>query len=298
MRLGDVQRRHVQLLADKLVGEGKSASTVRNALLPLRVIYRRAIRDGLAVINPRSGVDLPANRSARVAIVSIEHAADLIAALGTERDRALGATAFYAGLRAGELMALRWVDVDLAAGELHVDRSYDSKVRSCIEPNARAGRRRVPIAGVLRTHLRALALVSNRADPEALAFGDHSDVPFGYDSMKVRARRDWKTAGLAPIRLHAARHTAASVMIASRINLKSLSEFMGHSGIATTIGRYGHLMPGGIQEAAGLLDSYLERPERVELANCWRTALKIPAPEDSREVSKTVGRGFESFRPC
>jgi integrase len=220
MRLGDVQRRHVQLLADKLVGEGKSASTVRNALLPLRVI----------------------------------------AAVGTERDRALGATAFYAGLRAGELMALRWVDVDLAAGELHVERSYDSKVRSFIESKSRAGRRRVPIAGVLRTHLRALALVSNRADPEALAFGDHSDVPFGYDSMKVRARRDWKTAGLPPIRLHAARHTAASVMIASRINLKSLSEFMGHSGIATTIDRYGHLMPGGIQEAAGLLDSYLERP--------------------------------------
>src|SRR5262249_7972147 len=143
MRLGDVQRRHVQNLADRLIADGRSPSTVRNALVPLRGIFRRAIRDRLAAVNPCPGPGLPANRSERVEIVSNEHAGDLIAALETERDRGLWATAFYAGLRRGELMALRWADLDLGAGELRVEQSYDPKDAVFVEPKSRAGRRRV-----------------------------------------------------------------------------------------------------------------------------------------------------------
>jgi integrase len=258
MRLGDVQRRHVQHLADQLIGDGRSPSTVRNALMPLRVIYRRAIRDGLVAVNPCAGLDLPANRSERVQIVSTEHAAALIAALEAEGDRALWATAFYAGLRRGELMALRWQDVDLAARELQVERSYDPKEREYVDPKSRAGRRRVPIAAVLRTHLRACALVSDRSDPEALVFGE-TGRPFDDDALADRARAAWKTAKLEPIGLHAARHTAASVMIAAGVNVKALSEFLGHASITITLDRYGHLLPGSIAEAAALLDAYHAR---------------------------------------
>jgi hypothetical protein len=69
MRLGDVKRRHVQRLVEDLVADGASPSTVRNAVMPLRVIYRRAIRDELATINACTGIELPANRSARPEIV-------------------------------------------------------------------------------------------------------------------------------------------------------------------------------------------------------------------------------------
>jgi integrase len=98
MRLGDLRRRHVQRLTDRLVADGCSPSTIRNALMPLRVIFRRALRDGLAAVNPCENLDLPANRSARVEIVSAQHAATLVDALEGARDRALWATAFYAGL--------------------------------------------------------------------------------------------------------------------------------------------------------------------------------------------------------
>jgi integrase len=260
MRLTDVERRHVQALADRMLGESHSPSTIRNAVMPLRVIFRRALRDGLIGINPCTALELPANRSAGVQIVSDDDAAALIAALDSERDRALWATAFYAGLRAGELMALRWGDVDLTASELHVERSYDPKARQFIEPKSRAGRRRVPIAGVLRGHLRELAIGSRRADTDALVFGDTPDKPFAYDAMLARVRANWKTSELAPIGLHAARHTAASVMIAAGVNVKALSTFMGHASITITLDRYGHLLPGSIQEATGLLDAFLERP--------------------------------------
>ena len=256
MRLGDVKRRHVQAIVDRLVADGRAPSTVRNATLPLRVIYRRAIRAELVAVSPCVALDLPANRSKRVEIVSPEHAAALIDALDEERDRALWATAFYAGLRRGELMALRWSDVDLEANELHVERSYDPKDGVFVEPKSRAGRRRVPIAAVLRRRLLALKIASHRPSPETLVFGD-ADATFNYDSMIARARSAWSDAKLDPVGLHQARHTAASVMIAAGVNVKALSTFMGHSSITITLDRYGHLLPGSIAEAATLLDAFL-----------------------------------------
>ncbi len=256
MRLSDVQRRHVQRLADRLVGDGLSPSSVRNALMPLRVIFRRALRDGLVAVNPCDRVDLPVNRGRRDRIVAAEHAAELLETLESPRDRAVWATALYAGLRRGELMALRWSDVDLAGGVLHVQRSYDPKAREYVEPKSRSGRRRVPIAGALHD-----ALVEHRHEraddsPGELAFGDDGR-PFAYEPLLDRARDAWARAELEPVGLHGARHTAASLMIAAGVNVKALSEFLGHASITITLDRYGHLLPGSLAEATALLDAYL-----------------------------------------
>ncbi len=70
-------------------------------------------------------------------------------------------------------MALRWLDVDLAAGAIHVERAYDPKAGEYVEPKSRSGRRRVPIAGVLRDALDALrSTLSADLDAEALVFGE------------------------------------------------------------------------------------------------------------------------------
>jgi integrase len=68
-----------------------------------------------------------------------------------------------------------------------------------------------------------------------------------------------EAAGVEPITLHECRHTFASLMIAAGVNAKALSTYMGHSSITITLDRYGHLMPGNEDEAAGLLDVYLAR---------------------------------------
>jgi integrase len=111
-RLWDVGRRDVQDLADRLTAEGLSASTVQNTLDPLRVIYRRAIRREEVTIDPTEGLELrrPSGRRERIADAAEAH--ELIAAI-PDGDRALWACAFYAGLRRGELCALRWSHVDL-----------------------------------------------------------------------------------------------------------------------------------------------------------------------------------------
>lgn len=224
--------------------------------MPLRVIFRRALRDDAVALNPCDGIELPANRGRRDRIVSVEHAAKLISALTESSDRALWACALYAGLRRGELMALRWRDVDLAGGSLHVERAYDPKARQYVEPKSRAGRRRVPIAGALRDALDGHRARLPEPGPDDLVFAE-GGRPFAYGALVARARFACKAAGLDPVGLHEARHTAASVMIAAGVNLKALSEFLGHASITTTVDRYGHLLPGSIGEATKLLDAYL-----------------------------------------
>jgi integrase len=263
-RLGDVQHRDVQRIADDLLAEGRDPSTIRNALMPVRVIFRRAVEDGDLAVSPCTHLRLPAVRGRRERIASPEEAQRLLAAL-PERDRPIWATALYAGLRRGELMALRWEDVDLATGVLRVQRAYDDKEHVEIEPKSRAGRRIVPIVGALRD-----SLVEHKARERrdvGLVLGSTPETPFQSSTLWRRARRAWKRAGLEPIGLHEARHTFASVLIAAGVNAKAITTYMGHASIQTTYDLYGKLMPGSESEATALVDAYLARadtPSRLE----------------------------------
>ena len=151
LKLTDLQRRDVQRFADGLLAQGLDASTVRNHLMPLRVIYRRALEDGDVAVNPCTGIRLPAVRGRRDRIASPQHAAQLLEALPDPADKAAWALALYAGLRRGEIMALRWADIDTAAGTIQIERSWDTKTRAFVKPKSRAGHRRVPLAAALHS---------------------------------------------------------------------------------------------------------------------------------------------------
>jgi integrase len=264
VRLSDVTRVELQDLADRWLSQGLDPSTIRNTLMPLRALFRRALVRGEVAINPTTGLELPAVRGHRDRIATPDEAAALVAAV-PDADRAVWATALYAGLRRGELMALRWEDIDLDAGLIRVVRSWDVKA-GVIEPKSRAGTRTVPIASILREQLLAHALRSGRRS--GLVFGRTVTVPFEPTTFASRASTAWTRMNverarrelepIAPIGLHECRHTLASLMIAAGVNAKALSTYMGHSSITITLDRYGHLMPGNESEAAGLLDAYLE----------------------------------------
>ena len=125
-----------------------------------------------------------------------------------------------------------------------------------VAPKSAAGRRRVPIAAALRAFLAPLSLAA-ATDAHLLVFGA-GRVPFSATPLYERSLRAWRRAGLRPICLHDCRHTFASLMIAAGVNAKALSTFMGHANISITLDRYGHLMPGAEDEAAGLMDAYLQ----------------------------------------
>jgi len=256
MRFADVRRGDLQRLVDQLVANGLSASTVQGSLLPLRAMYRRAISLDAIAINPTTGLKLPAVRGRRDKIVAPEVAAAMLEAL-EPHDRALWATALYAGLRRGELLALMWEDVELNVGRIRVSRSWDVYERRDVGPKSAEGKRTVPMAGRLRAILLAHQVATGRR--EGLVFGMLPGRPFNPGKAHERAHAAWDAAGLERITLHDARHTYASLMIAAGVNAKALSSYMGHANISITLDRYGHLMPGNEDEAAGLLDAYLDR---------------------------------------
>jgi integrase len=258
LKLSELRRSDVQDLADAMLADGIEASTIRNAIMPLRAIYRRHVQRGDVAINPTAGLDLPAIRGQRDRIASPSEAAKLIAALPADV-RAPWATAMYAGLRLGELQALRCEDVSLSAKVIEVKRGWDV-IEGEIDPKSRGGRRRVPIARALREPLAEHLIQLGRR--HGLIFGRDAEKPLNPKVLRRRADDAWETAGLERITLHECRHTFASLMIAAGVNAKALSTYMGHASIEITFNRYGHLMPGNEDEAGERLDAYLDRFSR------------------------------------
>ena len=256
LRLSAVSATRLQDIVDELVAAGKAASTVRNTVLPLRAIYRRALAREEVAANPTLKLALPAVRARRERVARPQEATALIAA-APAGERAIWATALYCGLRLGELLALSWDDVDFAAGLLRVEHAWD-RVAGLIEPKSRAGRRRVPLASSVKAELRAHRQRQGH-DGRGFVFGRTPERPFDPSTVATHAREAWKRAGLVPIGFHECRHTYAAFMIAAGVNAKALSSYMGHSTITVTLDRYGHLLPGNEHEAAAMLDNWLER---------------------------------------
>jgi integrase len=254
-RLTAISRVMLQDFADRLVASGLSASSVRNAILPLRAIYRRALNRDEVAVDPTRKLTLPSVRSNRDRVAAPAEATALLDALPLG-ERALWATALYAGLRMGELQALDWNQVDLGRNVLRVERSWD-RTAGFIEPKSRSGRRLVPITNALRHHLLNHRLHQGTGGQGLVFRNDHGTKPFNPSTTNQRAKNAWAAAALSPITLHECRHSYAAYMIAAGVNTKALSTYMGHSSIVITLDRYGHLLPGNEAVAADLLDTWL-----------------------------------------
>ena len=258
-RLAMLTRTDVQDFADGLIARGVTPSTLRNALMPLRAICRRSLARGMMPVNPTHGLELPAYRSRRVRIAS-PHEAMMLMSVVPDDDRPIWAMALYSGLRLGEMQALRWGDLDLEQRLIHVRRGWDP-YEGPIAPKSEAGTRTVPL---LERLLEELRLVRRSPNPDDLVFGTGTDKPFSGPIVLNRAKKLWTSVGMQSMGLHECRHTYASVMIAAGVNLKALQTFMGHASITITMDRYGHLLPGSENVAAGLANAYLAKALETE----------------------------------
>lgn len=255
-KIADVRLTHVQRVVDELVADNAAAQTIRNHVTALKVLYKWAIRQEFVLASPCIGLALPTGGQRRDRIAAPSEAAALIAALPDPLDRALWGSAFYAGLRRGELQALPRACIDLPTGVIRVERSWD-QIAGPVTPKSKAGVRTVPIPAMLRPLLAEGLLACEW--PEGLLFGRGPHRASLPRTIERRTRKAWATAGLNRIGLHEARHTYASLLIAAGVNIKTIQTYMGHSSITTTLDRYGHLLPGSEREAVRLLDSYLAR---------------------------------------
>ena len=172
------------------------------------------------------------------------------------------------------MQALRACDIDLARGEIAVQRSWD-QYEGPVAPKSKAGVRTVPILGVLRDRLNEIHVGTG----SGLVFGRTDAQPFAPKAIAKRAARAWSAEDgrkraaaieqgrapdpLVPITLHECRHTFASLLIDAGVNPKAIQEFMGHATIEETFSRYGHLMPGTRDQVRALVDAYMSSAQRA-----------------------------------
>ena len=157
-------------------------------------------------------------------------------------DRALYLTAAMTGLRQGELLGLRWRDVDWAAQKIRVVRPYvRGKFRS---PKSRTSSRAVPMADRVGQELELLFQASAYQAEDDLVFGHpHTGHPLERSQVSKRFKRTLKRAGVREVRFHDLRHTFGTRCAAAGVPLRTLQAWMGHADIKTTM-VYTHYAPG------------------------------------------------------
>jgi integrase len=266
--LGEVTRGDVLALIGRLRTEGCAPASVRNAVTPLRVIFRYSNDHEWTLRNPTVRVQVAGLETARRERFPTPSEVRALLAGLEPQDRALWATAAYAGLRRGELMGLRCSDVDLAAGEIHVHQAYQVSARQMGSPKTASGARSVPISRALRPALegqvrRAQAIGCELLFARGTLAGVNrgAQLPFADRAVARRAHAAWRAAGLVPVGLHEMRHAFASALIGAGAVLKVVSALMGHTSIRTTLDIYGHLLPHGRSDAIELLDRLLGEDE-------------------------------------
>ena len=244
-------------------GRPLSPKTVRYVHTTLRRALRDAVADGLVVRNVAAQARPP---RARLVEMHTWTAAEVGAFLASVReDRLYAAWLLLAtlGLRRGELLGLRWPDVDLTSGRIAIRNTLvmvDGKP-AMAEPKTAKGRRSLTLAPQV---LEAVRVHRVHQAAERLSWGaDYTDSglvvttedgrPMHPESLSSLFVRQAKRAGLSPIRLHDLRHSVASILLAKGVHPKVVSEQLGHATIALTLDTYSHVIPSLQEEAAGVI---------------------------------------------
>jgi integrase len=228
-----------EVIENWLSGLGGAASSRQKALVLLHGILKRAkkvhgLRENAAVEVEKPSV----RRSGDIQVYSPEEVWALVRAAGSEQDAALFLTAAFTGLRMGELLALRWRDVDFAGSVVRVRASYAMGALT----TPKSGKvRAVPLAPDVASVLAQLSRRELFVADDDLVFAGETGSYLDGSSLRRRYKAALSAAGLRPLRFHDLRHTFGTRMIA-KADIRRVQEWMGHADIQTTM-RYLHYAP-------------------------------------------------------
>jgi integrase len=241
----------------------------------LHAVLRRALGDavrwGVLARNPAAVVAPPRAVRHEIRALTTDEARALLAACEGERLGALYVLALTTGMRRGELLALRWRDVDLVEGVLAVRSTlYRAEGRLVLaEPKTARARRLIHLApeavGALRRHREAQLEDRLRLGPawddQDLVFANELGRPVEAHNMIRRSFHPLlERAGLPRIRFHDLRHSTATLLLSSGVHPKVVSEILGHATIGITLDTYSHVLPAMHREAVGAMSLLLSGP--------------------------------------
>jgi integrase len=224
------------------------------------------IRDNIAeVVKP------PPVPDQELPILQPDRARALLEALRGKPLYLLASLALATGMRRNEMLALRWRDVELDAGRLRVELSLEQTKAHGIRlkaPKTRNGRRSISLPAHIVTELRAhwraqqeqrLTLGIGKSPPDSQVLATFDGKPQSPQAVTCAWQRMMATVGMRGFKLHSLRHTHASMLIASGMDVLTISRRLGHSSPTITLQVYGHLIHGADDRAAQIMDAAFGR---------------------------------------
>ncbi len=249
------------------LGAPLGTRTVKHILVTLHGALDVAAKDGLVPRNVAALVDPPRLARQDPRSFTPEQARQYIDAAKGDRLEALFTAAVSLGLRQGEILGLRWPDVDLEAGTLAVRHALQrvNKKLVLVEPKSTSSRRMVTLSGVLLSALGAH--LTRQAEERKWAgtswqetghvFTSTVGTPLDARNVIRRHRAILKAAGLPPLRFHDLRHSAATLLLAQGVSPRYISDLLGHSQVSFTMQTYAHVLPHVQREVADKMDAIL-----------------------------------------
>jgi integrase len=260
--LGKLTASDVEAMLAKLREQGSAPRSVHHARAVLRNALKKAVRNRLVPYNVAAESDAPKVPHEEMKTFDRDQVRQLLEALKGSPLQALFVLAVGLGIREGELLGLRWKDIDMDRGILHVTRALQwihvkagerQREPALVEPKSRTSQRTLPLSApavdVLRAHRmrwanEKLRLGDRWLNDWDLVFVGPQGEPLHAKNVWREWRRILKAAELPVIRPHDLRHTAGTLLREQGVDIKVIQETLGHSSISTTLDAYGHVTPG------------------------------------------------------
>lgn len=261
----------VQAWVEHLTRRGLSTSTIRNARLILNGTCADLLRFGEISRNPVTGVRLPRKQKHSFEVWDADQVRlvlDHAEAISTQM-AAFYRVALTTGMRPGEVRALKWRDIDMAAGVITCQRTItrDESFRQIVGSTTKTHKTRtiaVPQSTITALHeLRkdqlARRLAAERWNTTDLVFDRGDGNLVAQQTLRNRHEAICKAAGVPQIRFHDLRHTAATMLLKAGVHPKIVSDILGHSSITITLDLYSHTDVSMQRAATDILGDIAER---------------------------------------
>lgn len=264
----DISPTLVQSLYTKKRKDGYQETTIRIIHAVLHRALEQAVRWGYIGRNPASIVVKPRPKRKEMQVMSDDQVRAFLSLVEGTRFDGLYYLAVTTGLRQGEILGLKWTDLDWKTGNINVRRQIQRITGEGLvfsEPKSAAGRRTVVAGGVALQKLMAhqeiqqteRLFAGERWKEYGLIFPSTIGTPFEPRNLYRHFINSLTKANLPKFRFHDLRHTAATLMLQSNIHPKVVQERLGHSTITLTLDTYSHVVPSMQVEAAEILDGLL-----------------------------------------
>jgi len=268
VRIRDLTPSMIQRFYNEKVAEGVGLRTVQKTHTVIHASLNAAMQMGLIGRNPDDATQPPRPVPKEKRILTQDEARKLlqVAERTNDRNYALYYTAIVTGMRQGELLGLRWQDVDLAKGKLHIKYSLTRLPGGGLKlqkPKTKSSQRTVKLGNetvtVLRKQKQRIKIEKERAghlwQDTSHVFPSSVGTALDPSNLNRQFKKLLKKAGLRKVRFHDLRHTAASLMLNNGVDVLVASQRLGHAKPSITLDVYGHLMPSIQAEAADVMDN-------------------------------------------